>query len=368
MQKRFWRGAAAGLLVSALLVGGVSAATLETPQQGIDISHWNDGADFAAIKSDGRTFVYIKATEGITYNDSAYTSNRTGAAAAGLLWGAYHFMRFNVSPEAQAEHFWQIISGTGYTLRPVVDVEVADGVQKAADVRAILARFCARFEELSGMQPVIYSYTRYINEYGLAKDFSDRLLWQADYRSARADTGWSAQVWQYSESGSVAGLGGNVDLNTMYDDAVLMPGVSIGQTTTAGSTAGSVTKIGNASVLAHQRAWNSLRIYPSIAEDGISGAQTRQATVSLQWLTGITQDGVWGTQTQAAYQSIMDKPTLRQGSTGKAVRYVQLRVGAAIDGKFGTATSQAVRTWQRAHGLDADGIVGPRTWAALLGV
>ena len=361
------RAAAVGMLVSALLAGSVSAATLETPQDGIDISHWNVGADFAEIKAAGKTFVYIKATEGITYNDSAYTSNRTGAAAAGLLWGAYHFMRFNVSPEAQAEHFWQIISGTGYTLRPVVDVEVADGVQKAADVRALLERFCARFAELSGMQPVIYSYTSYINEYGLAKEFSDRLLWQADYRSTRADTGWAAQVWQYSESGSVAGLGGNVDLNTMYDDAVLMPGASIGQAT-AGNAAASETKTGDATVLAHQRAWNSLRIYPSVSEDGVSGPQTRRATVSLQWLTGIAQDGVWGAQTQAAYQSITDKPTLRQGNTGAAVRYIQLRVGIAIDGKFGPATAAAVKAWQSAHGLSADGIVGPATWAALLGV
>ena len=65
------------------------------------------------------------------------------------------------------------------------------------------------------------------------------------------------------------------------------------------------------------------------------------------------------------------QPTLRRGSSGSAVTTLQTRLQALgfdpgpIDGIFGSGTDSAVRAFQRARGLDADGIVGSQTWAAL---
>jgi Putative peptidoglycan binding domain len=58
---------------------------------------------------------------------------------------------------------------------------------------------------------------------------------------------------------------------------------------------------------------------------------------------------------------------IRRGATGAAVRAVQAKVGAGVDGIYGPHTEAAVRRFQAAHHLAADGIVGPRTWAALFG-
>lgn len=63
-------------------------------------------------------------------------------------------------------------------------------------------------------------------------------------------------------------------------------------------------------------------------------------------------------------------PTLRLSSTGKAVRHLQSSLNGAgarlsVDGNFGPVTSLAVQSFQRRAGLDADGVVGPKTWAAL---
>lgn len=58
-------------------------------------------------------------------------------------------------------------------------------------------------------------------------------------------------------------------------------------------------------------------------------------------------------------------PTLKRGSYGRDVRTIQGWVGTGIDGDFGPMTEAAVKDWQRAHGLVVDGIVGPKTWAAL---
>ncbi len=72
-------------------------------------------------------------------------------------------------------------------------------------------------------------------------------------------------------------------------------------------------------------------------------------------------------------ESPTSMPTLRQGSRGSAVTDLQRRLTAAgfsagaADGIFGSLTANAVRGFQRARGLGADGVVGPQTWGALLG-
>lgn len=59
------------------------------------------------------------------------------------------------------------------------------------------------------------------------------------------------------------------------------------------------------------------------------------------------------------------KPVLRNGSVGVAVKALQQALGIPADAIFGTATQQAVITFQDKHGLTADGIVGPATWKVL---
>lgn len=56
---------------------------------------------------------------------------------------------------------------------------------------------------------------------------------------------------------------------------------------------------------------------------------------------------------------------LRKGDQGESVVALQLKLGIASDGAFGPATEKAVKYFQTAHGLTADGRVGPKTWAAL---
>jgi peptidoglycan hydrolase-like protein with peptidoglycan-binding domain len=58
------------------------------------------------------------------------------------------------------------------------------------------------------------------------------------------------------------------------------------------------------------------------------------------------------------------QPTIKQGSNNAAVKIWQHVVGAVPeDGIFGSKTAALTKTWQKAHGLVADGIVGPQTWA-----
>ena len=59
--------------------------------------------------------------------------------------------------------------------------------------------------------------------------------------------------------------------------------------------------------------------------------------------------------------------TIRKGSRGDEVKTLQELLGVTADGIFGAKTRAALIQWQTAHGLEADGICGPITWAALTG-
>ena len=58
---------------------------------------------------------------------------------------------------------------------------------------------------------------------------------------------------------------------------------------------------------------------------------------------------------------------LKVGSTGDRVKQIQEKLGEDADGIFGLVTKQAVEKWQAANGLVVDGIVGPKTFAAMIG-
>lgn len=81
------------------------------------------------------------------------------------------------------------------------------------------------------------------------------------------------------------------------------------------------------------------------------------------------------TPTASAGLTVTGLPVLRTGSESESVRSAQLLlIGRGYDcgpdrddGEFGANTRKAVEKFQSAHGLEADGVVGPRTWARLIG-
>ena len=128
---------------------------------------------------------------------------------------------------------------------------------------------------------------------------------------------------------------------------------------------------------------------PSLAVDGRYGASTASAVRAFQRRYGLTVDGVVGRETWNAiyneFRSIQsDNGTpnaypgtaLREGASGQNVRLVQFWLKIAhtvysrlndltVDGKFGAATTAAVKRFQTYFGLTSDGVVGRTTWNKL---
>ncbi|MGN1201509.1 MAG: peptidoglycan-binding protein [Candidatus Caccovivens sp.] len=110
----------------------------------------------------------------------------------------------------------------------------------------------------------------------------------------------------------------------------------------------------------------------SVTVDGIFGNGTKTAVQNFQRRNGLSVDGIVGNNTWKYLLFLPPYPTLRQGSTGSYVTFLQrmlesnlIPVGT-IDGSFGPKTASAVRTFQQNSGLTVDGIVGQNTWNALV--
>ena len=84
-----------------------------------------------------------------------------------------------------------------------------------------------------------------------------------------------------------------------------------------------------------------------------------------KWATVLRYTGTQAVKTVIRrYKVETELPMLQKGDTGKAVRVWQIIVGVDPDGEFGYLTKAATLTFQTAHNLEVDGVVGPESWAA----
>jgi peptidoglycan hydrolase-like protein with peptidoglycan-binding domain len=106
----------------------------------------------------------------------------------------------------------------------------------------------------------------------------------------------------------------------------------------------------------------------NLAADGDFGANTQKAVRFYQESRGVKVDGIVGPLTWA---KLVNEFPVKKGDSGNAVKAAQRELDAhgyklTVDGAFGARTDSAVRSFQKAHKLSADGIVGPLTWHALI--
>jgi len=191
---------------------------------GVDISHWQDGPlDFVAAAAAGLKFVVHKATDGVDFVDDRYDERRPDVAAAGLIWGGYHFARPGKSgPAKQAQFFLSHLRPEPGDLRPVLDLEKTGGLTPAR-----LAQWAHDFvdevKKRLGTEPIIYT------PFPLGR--SRCQLWVARYSDAnnapRIPSPWTKYaIWQFSNGvfgvpNQVPGLG-HCDLNTLGVGAKLL--------------------------------------------------------------------------------------------------------------------------------------------------
>lgn len=167
----------------------------------VDISHFQSNIDFPSVKQAGILAMIHKATQGTTYSDPSYTSNRTIANGVGLLWGAYHFGTAQDVP-TQVNHFLQTASPDANTLL-VLDWEENSTASQGTMSLDQAKQFVQMIQTKTGRFPVLYGGSLIKQSVGVHGDpiLSQCPLWLAQYASApNLPPGWAkCTMWQYTD-------------------------------------------------------------------------------------------------------------------------------------------------------------------------
>ena len=185
--------------------------------KGIDVSHWQHNINFSSVKESGIEFAILKAggSDAGFYTDSKFEENYTAAAAAGLNVGCYYFAGSKFSGAkngtADAKRFASIIKGKQFSMPIYLDIEAQPVSEKAGITEAAVA-FCEYMEKQG------YFIGIYASDISGFKERLDPLIitkyssWVARYdKQPEYNRYWN--VWQYSSTGTVAGITGRVDLD-----------------------------------------------------------------------------------------------------------------------------------------------------------
>lgn len=183
------------------------------PVRGIDVSAHNGMMNLeAAGRETGMAFIILKASEGVTLHDKNFRLNYDKATEAGLLTGAYHYFRFDCGGADQARNFLKAIGSRELPLGLFIDIEDhanASGVS----MEKISSRLTAMVEYLNLLG---HRVTLYTNTEGYYKYIEPILpghdLWIAAFRSVPPQLP-NLYFWQYSHSGRISGIRGDVDLD-----------------------------------------------------------------------------------------------------------------------------------------------------------
>ncbi|OTW86910.1 N-acetylmuramoyl-L-alanine amidase [Bacillus thuringiensis serovar cameroun] len=189
---------------------------------GIDVSHYDGIIDWNQVKSDPKQveFMITKATEGSEQGsdavDLSYKYNISCANSAGILTGAYHFFRAISVEDAQQEaaFFIEHLKEVNLTAPVFVDVEVNDGDLDSDTLTDAVNAFLIELENAGYTNHGVYSGLDFFeNSLNLSR-LRQTLWWIAHYGTR--DAGIDCDIWQFTDSGQVQGINGDVDCNTSY--------------------------------------------------------------------------------------------------------------------------------------------------------
>ena len=189
---------------------------------GIDVSNWQGRIDWARVRAAGKRFVIAKASEGVGYEDRSYDRNKSGAMGQGIAFGAYHFARPENDPIKEADWFIQVAGYKRGMIIPTLDLERTGGRSPAGLTRWTKAWLQRVYDRL-GVRAMIYTSPSFwrenLDNTAWFANNGYAVLWIAHWKRTSPSVpasnwgGRSWTIWQYSSTGSVPGISGDVDLD-----------------------------------------------------------------------------------------------------------------------------------------------------------
>lgn len=190
--------------------------------EGVDVSVYQGNIDWNKAKADGIEFAIMRAGYGkyVSQKDKYFDQNMKNAKAAGLPCGVYWFS-YALTPEdaiKEADACYEVIKNYKLEYPVSFDMETESQMKLPKEtVAQIIEAFCGRMESY-GYYTTLYTYASFLNYKVEDRIFDKYDIWVAHYNTSKPAFNRNYGLWQYSCTGSVQGITGNVDRDYVYLD------------------------------------------------------------------------------------------------------------------------------------------------------
>lgn len=208
------------------MMGGYLTCTAGPARLGVDVSAHQGPIDWEQVRGAGFDFAFIRIgyrgySVGNIYSDERARENLAAARAAGLDVGVYFYAQAISPDEAREEARWclDFLGGEPLDLPVVYDWEyVSPSARTGSMDRTTLTEcvnvFCDTIAQ-EGYRGMVYFNPHVAQDLLDLKALEDHPWWLAMY-STEMDFPHRVDFWQYTESGSVPGIEGDVDIDLMF--------------------------------------------------------------------------------------------------------------------------------------------------------
>ena len=200
--------------------------------EGPDLSYHNGNANIKQVRDAGCRRIGIRAGYGKNNVDQKYVANAQACYNLGvsvlLYWFSYAYTTAMSAAEAgyaiaQAEKYWKRCPIAFDFEYDSVNYARKNGVNVTKQLATDMAITFLTAVKDAGYIPVIYTNRDYMLNYfdlqRIMAEVGEVYIWYARYTSALPDSEAEvADIWQYTSTGRIAGVSGNVDLNRFYTD------------------------------------------------------------------------------------------------------------------------------------------------------
>ena len=189
--------------------------------QGIDVSRHQGYIDWQQVKNAGIDFAIIRCGYGrntTSQDDVRWEYNVSSCESLGIPYGVYLYSHADTTSEIDGEvqHVLRLLKGHKPTLPVYIDIEENKQFALGGAVLSGFAeRFCSQIKK-AGYKSGLYTSTSHWNAYfGAFAELPSYYHWVAQYNTSCTYSG-RYETWQYSNTGRVSGISGNVDRDIWY--------------------------------------------------------------------------------------------------------------------------------------------------------
>ena len=197
--------------------------------KGIDVSRYQGSIDWEKVAGDGVEYAFIRLgirgySEGAIQEDETFENNIKGARRNNIDVGVYFFTQATSVKEAEeeAQYVLDLIEPYKVDYPVVIDVEAVSSANARTNnlTKEERTEYCIAFCEKiknAGYTPMIYGNLKTFMLMLDIEQLEDYDKWFA-YYDEQFYFPYDFKVWQYTDTGTVSGIGTDVDLNISFED------------------------------------------------------------------------------------------------------------------------------------------------------